>query len=74
MAFKRCSDCVDHMTWNGTGWLSSSFLMALSCGLKDFRESRKRGLAMRVAVVAECGSPLLRDPMIRHCCGNHPQR
>ncbi len=53
MAFKRRSDRIDHMTWNGTGWLSSSFLMALSCGLKDFRESRERGLAMRVAVVAE---------------------
>lgn len=53
MAFKRRSDRIEHMTWNGTGWLSGSFLMALSYGLKDFRESRERGLAMRVAVVAE---------------------
>ncbi len=62
MAFKRRSDRVDHMTWNGTGWLSSSFLMALSCGLKDFRESHERGLPMRVAVVAGSDdSPLFQE-------------
>uniref|UniRef100_J3M5T5 Uncharacterized protein n=1 Tax=Oryza brachyantha TaxID=4533 RepID=J3M5T5_ORYBR len=51
LVYKRRSDRVDHMTWNGTGWLSNTFLMALSCG-KDFREPREHGLAMRIAVVA----------------------
>uniref|UniRef100_J3M5Q6 Uncharacterized protein n=1 Tax=Oryza brachyantha TaxID=4533 RepID=J3M5Q6_ORYBR len=34
LVYKRRSDRVDHMTWNGTGWLSNTFLMALSCGLR----------------------------------------
>ncbi len=37
MAFKRHSDRVDHMTWNGTGWLNSSFLIDVLEGVPIFR-------------------------------------